>query len=88
MQHLSGRHPHRLPFALSGFTLNHSVRALLVQNAVSAFSASNDVSLLQLIFMAAVPTDVGHALIGNELLLLLGWQHRSQDFQQLAVSVC
>ena len=69
-------------FASSSFILDHSVRALLVQYAVPTLSASDDVSLLQLVLMAAIPTDVGHALIGHELLLLLGWQHRTKDCWQ------
>ena len=75
-----------LPAAIasSGFILDYSVCALLVQNAVPTLSASDDVSLLQVVLMAAIPTDVSHALIGHELLLLLGWQHRTQDRRQIS----
>ena len=69
--------PHRASYWTTLFV------ALLVQYAVSTLSASDDVSLLKLVLMAAVPTDVGHALIGHELLLLLGWQHRTKNCWQM-----
>ena len=46
----------------SGLKLNYSVGALLVQDSVTTVPASDDISCLQLVLCATIPTYVAHSL--------------------------
>jgi len=58
-----------------GLILHYSVGPLLVQDAIPALSAPDDIPLLQLVLMTAVATYVCHTLIGGILLPRLGRKH-------------
>ena len=55
--------------------LHHSIGPLFVQDAIPAFSAPDDIPLLQFVLMTTVATYVCHTLIGGILLPRLGWKH-------------
>ncbi len=59
----------------SGLILHYPVGPLLVQDAIPALSAPDDIAPFQHVLMAAVTAYVCYAIVGRKLLLLLGRQH-------------
>lgn len=61
----------------SGLILHHPIRPLLVQDAIPALSAPDDITPFQDVLMTAVTAYVSYAIVGRKLLLLLRRQHRA-----------